>query len=85
MAIFLHVLIGLVAFVGAGVLSISFMGNMQALKPVQKWSIIATVSAIGATAVFGFYIAAGPMGAILSGALLAVFEYECFFKVRQAA
>lgn len=85
MVIFLHILIGLVAFVGAGVMSISFMGNLQELKPVQKWSMVATVSAIGVTAVFGFYMVAGPMGAILSGALFVVFEYECFFKVRQAA
>lgn len=85
MVIFLHILIGLVAFVGAGVMSISFMGNLQELKPVQKWSMVATVSAIGVTAVFGFYMVAGLMGAILSGALFVVFEYECFFKVRQAA
>lgn len=85
MAIFLHVLIGLIAFVGAGMLSISFMGNMQELTAVQKWSIIATVSGIGLTAVFGFYLVAGAVGAIVSGALLVVFEYECFFKVRQAA
>jgi len=85
MAIFLHILIGLMAFIGAGVLSISFMGNMQELNPLQKWSMVATVSAIGITAVFGFYIAAGPIGAVLSAALLAIFEYECFFKVRQAA
>ncbi len=85
MAMFLHIFIGLVAFIGAGVMSISFKGNMQSLNTVQKWSLIATVSAIGVTAVFGFYMAAGPMGAVLSAALLAVFEYECFFKVRQAA
>lgn len=85
MAIFLHILIGLMAFVGAGVLSISFMGNMQELNAIQKWSMVATVSAIGITAVFGFYIAAGPIGAVLSAALLAIFEYECFFKIRQAA
>lgn len=85
MAIFLHVLIGLMAFVGAGALSISFMGNMQELTTVQKWSMVATVSAIGVTAVFGFYLVGGVMGAALSAALLAIFEYECFFKVRQAA
>ncbi|MCW0953681.1 hypothetical protein OIT44_06365 [Weissella ceti] len=85
MAIFLHILIGLMAFVGAGVLSISFMDNMQELNAIQKWSMVATVSAIGITAVFGFYIAAGPIGAVLSAALLAIFEYECFFKIRQAA
>lgn len=82
---FLHIFVGLVAFVGAGVLSVSFMGNTQELNAIQKWSMIATVSAIGVTAVFGFYLAGGVMGAVLSAALLAIFEYECFFKVRQAA
>jgi len=85
MAIFLHVLIGLMAFIGAGTMSISFMGNMQDLSSVQKWSMIATVSAIGITAVVGFYLAAGAIGAILSGALLLVFEFECFFKARKTA
>ncbi|USS88177.1 hypothetical protein M3M39_01465 [Fructilactobacillus hinvesii] len=80
MVILLHALIGIVGFVSAGVLGISFMGHTQELSATQRWSLILTVSAVGITAVLGLYYMAGIWGALVSGLLLAYFEYVCFFK-----
>ncbi len=80
MIIFLHALVGMVAFIGAGALGTSFSGQLDQLSKVQKWSLITTVTTIGLTAVLGLYSVAGIPGAALSLILLVAFEYVCFFK-----
>ncbi|NDR60915.1 hypothetical protein EQU01_04585 [Lactobacillus sanfranciscensis] len=78
--IFLHALVGMVAFIGAGALGTSFSGQINQLSTLQKWSLITTVTTIGLTAVLGLYSVAGIPGAALSLVLLVAFEYVCFFK-----
>ncbi|KRM92493.1 hypothetical protein [Fructilactobacillus florum] len=78
--IILHALVGIIAFAGAGVMSISFAGHLNQLSKVQKWSIIITATTIGITAVLGLYSSMGIIGAVVSLILLAGFEYFCFFK-----
>lgn len=80
MIIFLHALVGMIAFIGAGALGTSFSGQINQLSTIQKWSLITTVSAIGLTAVLGLYSVAGIPSAALSLLLLIAFEYVCFFK-----
>ncbi|WED57382.1 hypothetical protein [Fructilactobacillus sanfranciscensis] len=80
MIIFLHALVGMVAFIGAGALGTSFSGQINQLSTLQKWSLITTVTTIGLTAVLGLYSVAGIPGAALSLVLLVAFEYVCFFK-----
>ncbi|POH15323.1 hypothetical protein LS451_06700 [Fructilactobacillus sanfranciscensis] len=78
--IFLHALVGMVAFIGAGALGTSFSGQINQLSTLQKWSLITTVTTIGLTAVLGLYSVAGIPGAALSLVLLVAFEYVCLFK-----
>ena len=80
MIIFLHALVGMVAFIGAGALGTSFSGQINQLSTLQKWSLITTVTNIGLTAVLGLYSVAGIHGAALSLVLLVAFEYVCLFK-----
>ncbi|GAA3177895.1 hypothetical protein [Fructilactobacillus sanfranciscensis] len=80
MIIFLHALVGMVAFIGAGALGTSFSGQINQLSTLQKWSLITTVTTIGLTAVLGLYSVAGIPGAALSLVLLVAFEYVCLFK-----
>ncbi|WP_395391959.1 hypothetical protein [Fructilactobacillus sanfranciscensis] len=80
MIIFLHALVGMVAFIGTGALGTSFSGQINQLSTLQKWSLITTVTTIGLTAVLGLYSVAGIPGAALSLVLLVAFEYVCFFK-----
>ena len=80
MIIFLHALVGMVAFIGAGALGSSFSGQINQLSTLQKWSLITTVTTIGLTAVLGLYSVAGIPGAALSLVLLVAFEYVCLFK-----
>ncbi|WP_225428222.1 hypothetical protein [Fructilactobacillus sanfranciscensis] len=53
MIIFLHALVGMVAFIGAGALGTSFSGQINQLSTLQKWSLITTVTTIDLTAVLG--------------------------------
>ncbi|WP_429971768.1 hypothetical protein ACQW5G_03965 [Fructilactobacillus sp. Tb1] len=80
MIIFLHALIGMIAFIGAGALGTSFAGEINKLTTMQKWSLIVTVTAIGITAILGLYSVSGIVGAALSTVALVAFEYVCFFK-----
>ncbi|MEN3241089.1 hypothetical protein [Fructilactobacillus sanfranciscensis] len=80
MIIFLHALVGMVVFIGAGALGTSFSGQINQLSTLQKWSLITTVTTIGLTAVLGLYSVAGIPGAALSLVLLVAFEYVCLFK-----
>lgn len=80
MIIILHAVIGIIAFIGAGMLATSFAGQIDQLTALQKWSLIVTVSAIGITAVLGLYKTTGGPVALICLILLGFFEFMCFFK-----